>query len=265
MQLLNFSYLSHWIILVFVIPCGILPCGMITRYIQNQPVSSDIQKINQQFDEKYLFGDEIIKLPNPDQDSDGINTIAFSPNNTILASCDNRNIVIWDIITQEDRTLNVSPLGKFRSIAFSSDGSTLAIAENTCTLLIDINTEVIRNISSGSSSVAFSPDGVNLAIGASDIKVYNVFDGNFHPYYFSIRTQRDPFIYQYGLYTSVDFSPNGSFIVAHHTEYYFDGMNSTIVSFESVELWDLRTNKLFLTRSDHSGSIYSVSFSPVEL
>lgn len=57
--------------------------------------------------------------------SDGVNHLVFSPNGT-MAGVSDEHVFAWDTATGERLFSLISPRSPFRSLAFSSDGGTLA-------------------------------------------------------------------------------------------------------------------------------------------
>ncbi len=107
--------------------------------------------------------------------STGITAPVFSPDGAILAtSHSNGQVTIWDIVSPARSTVIGSDLGYSRSVAFSPDGQTLAIAAVTSSqiLLWDLRAggwrATLPGFAGGVSSLAFSPDGRFLIIAGND-------------------------------------------------------------------------------------------------
>lgn len=106
-----------------------------------------------------------------------VNSVAFSPDGRLLASCSYDNsVALWDVRRGEGERLigHAGPLlgvmGSVFSVAFSPDGRTLASGGNDDTVrLWDVDSRrVTRTLQTGGgnvNAVAFSPDGRLLAAG----------------------------------------------------------------------------------------------------
>ena len=174
-----------------------------------------------------------------------VRAVAFSRNGTTLASAGNDSTVkIWNVATQTNiRTLKHN--SRVEAVAFSPDGNILAshshdviLWEYTTGRKIDT---LFRTYSGG--SVAFSPDGTILAAGSPDNKVRM----------WEVSTRREIATLVHGqigpsLHT-VAFSPAMT-ILASGSQ---DG---------TIKLWDVETKGHIATLEAHSGSVFSVAFTP---
>jgi WD40 repeat protein/transcriptional regulator with XRE-family HTH domain len=105
---------------------------------------------------------------------DSVDSVAFSPNGTTLATGNADGTVrLWDVATRRQITTLTGPTGPVNSVAFSHDGTTLATGSADGTVrLWDVATR--RQIAALTShdgpvtSVAFSLDGTTLATGNAD-------------------------------------------------------------------------------------------------
>ncbi|WJW70108.1 serine/threonine protein kinase (plasmid) [Candidatus Chlorohelix allophototropha] len=181
--------------------------------------------------------------------TDGVNSVAFSPDSKMLASgSKDATIKLWDAATgKELRTLS-GHSSSVNSVAFSPDGKTLASGsgypENSIKLWDTTSGKELRTLSGHSGSVysiAFSPDGKSLASGSGDasIKLWNVASGK----------QLSTLTGHSSLVLSVAFSPDGKSLASGSGD-------------NSIKLWDVNTGQELNTLSGHSFYVSSVAFSP---
>ncbi|TAL67629.1 MAG: choice-of-anchor D domain-containing protein, partial [Bacteroidetes bacterium] len=175
-----------------------------------------------------------------------VNSVAFSPDGTRLASCSSdKTIKLWDIISGTE--IQTFPgQNSVSSIAFSPDGSMLASGHGDSTVkLWDINSGIeIRTFSGHTrsiSSVAFCPDGLKLASGSYDktIKLWDIDSGT------EIRTLSG----NTNFVTSIEFSPDGTTLASGCYD-------------DTIKLWDINSGTVIKTFSGHFSFITSVTFSP---
>ena len=174
--------------------------------------------------------------------TDGISSVAFSPDGATIASASQGSIVnLWDVATRT----NIATLHGSWSVAFSPDGSILASG----TKMWDVATRehITTLLRSGHRvrSIAFSPDGTILASGASgsDDNTIELWD---------VRTKHHiATLGRHGGWVfSIAFSPDGRTLASGGSG---DG---------AIKLWDVatRTNIATLAES-HIGDVQSVAFS----
>ena len=135
--------------------------------------------------------------------------------------------------------------GSDRAIAFSTDGTRLAVATGAGIWIYDAKTYREISLLTGHTgvvrTVAFSPDGKTLASGARDatVKLWNIETGE------NITTLPRNAI---GV-ESVAFSPNGKMLAA--------GTEGG-----PVKLWDIENGQNFATFKEEAPRVFSVAFSP---
>ncbi|MXV74997.1 T9SS type A sorting domain-containing protein, partial [Candidatus Poribacteria bacterium] len=116
---------------------------------------------------------------------DGVISIAFSPDGTLLASTGRgsfeREVKLWDVATKENTiTLEMDWGAGVATVAFSPDGTTLAFGTEHSIKLWDMTTNGDIHTLEGHEdtvySVVFSPDGNTLASASRDgtVKLWDV-------------------------------------------------------------------------------------------
>ena len=193
----------------------------------------------------------------------GVLSIAYSPDGRTLASGHSIDryhgdefgtVRLWDLETGENiRTLDGHP-SDVRSVAFSRDGGTLAIASGYSSLsLWDAATGTQKRQLGGYtgsvSSVAFSPDVRTVARGSWDstIRLWDAVTGT-HKYTLKGHTER---------IRSIAFSPNSRTLASGSSVDRHDSSQGG-----TVRLWDTVTGSHKYTLAGHGNSITSVAFSP---
>ena len=135
--------------------------------------------------------------------------------------------------------------GSINEIAYSPDGTRLAVASSIGVWLYDATTyQEVALLTGGKDdvhSVSFSPDGSTLASGSlHTVRLWDVETGE------NIKTLRGQ--NQFWVH-SVSFSPDGSTLASGSWE-------------DTVRLWDVETGKNIKTLKGHTGRVLSVFFSP---
>jgi len=114
--------------------------------------------------------------------SDSVNSIAFSPDGSLLASgSDDTTIKLWDVKSHSEIATLKGHSNSVNSIAFSPDGNLLASGSDDKTIkLWDVRSRTLFGTlqhSTGSVySIIFSPDGSLIASGSGDktVKLWDV-------------------------------------------------------------------------------------------
>ena len=175
-----------------------------------------------------------------------INSIAFSPNDPLLASASaDSTVQLWDLNTNTLQATLRGHTSNVLNVAFSPDGSLLASgsADGTVRLWNPI-TETLQATLQGHTSnvlsVAFSPDGSLLASGSADgtVRLWNPIT----------ETLQATLGAHMASVFSVAFTPDGTMLASASD----DGL---------VGLWDTHTETLQATLG-HESPVLSVAFSP---
>lgn len=172
------------------------------------------------------------------------NSLAFSPDGTILAGgCSDGIVRLWQV-TEDGPVTPIQTFPGFRA-AFSPDGQLLATtqADSTVQILQPFGGGVLHTLAghtAEANTVAFSPDGTLLASGGRDntIRLWQVSDG----------TLVDTFEGHTGPVESVAFSPDGTTLASGSQD-------------ASVRLWSVADGTPLNTLEDHGIMVYSVAFS----
>ena len=172
-----------------------------------------------------------------------INSLAFAPGGQTLAAGSEYGLIrLWDVATGRNlQTLR----GLADSLNFSADGRTLASAGDKIEFWSVARGRRVRiqpaDISGKQGSVAFSPDGRNLASGAfgKTIKLWDVTSGR-------------------GLQTLVGHTGDvGSVAFSHDGRTLASGSEDT-----TIKLWDVASGRELQTLAAHARVVFSVAFSP---
>ena len=155
-----------------------------------------------------------------------VESIAFSPDSTKIASAAGRDVKLWDVETGENIATFQGQKGKVESIAFSPDGTKIAVGADKGVKLLNILTGKHLDLLGAMwiQSVAFSPNGKTLASASgAGVRLWEVSTGK------SLTAlQRHPRIVN-----AVTFSP--------------DGLTLATTSWSGAEVWEITTGQRITT------------------
>ncbi|HUG68011.1 MAG TPA: protein kinase [Pirellulaceae bacterium] len=180
-----------------------------------------------------------------------VNAVAFSSNGNLLASASHDGTVrLWDPVTGElKQTLDDGTHGAFYSVAFSPDGSDLAVGKDyhESVVVWDMNSGTRKQVLhfpnplESTRVVAFSPDGKTLMSGS--------FDGQICLWDLDTGQQRVQPTGPQSKLTDSALSPDGTLLATSSC----DG---------TVTLWDLTQQQAARTIQVSTGHVLCVAFSP---
>jgi WD40 repeat protein len=183
--------------------------------------------------------------------SSAVFSVAFSPDNQILASASDDNTVkLWKVKTGQELCTLRGHSNKVRSVAFSPNGQLLASGsfDNKIKLWRLETGQELYTLPGHSQnclySIAFSPSGQILASG-----------GDWEAKLWSLDAQKELFVLGGGRRVySVAFSPDGNTLATGET-------SSDSNQSGSIRLWNVATGQLRLAIAE-SNDARSLSFSP---
>jgi WD40 repeat protein len=186
-------------------------------------------------------GREIGTIKEPSSLCSSVTSVTFSPDGKILASGGNDDIIkLWDVGTRQAISTLKGHSRPLETLAFSSDGKTLASSGLDYIKLWDVQSGQSLHTLTGhqvsAQSLTFSPDNRILASGSRDytIRLWDVDTGN------PIRTLNG--------YSYVAFSPDGQTLLSN------SGMGNLI-------LWDVASGKMIRIIKEHSDIITCLALS----
>ena len=177
-----------------------------------------------------------------------VDSLAFSPDGRILASCgwDDPTIRLWDVDTAQPKSTLTGHTASVTNIAFSPDGRTLASCGWDDTIrLWDVDTAQPKSTLTGHTStvtnVSFSPDGKTLASGSWDdtIRLWDARTGEHKATITGVK---------YGG-SDIIFTPDSNTLIFGD-------------AFGRVLLWDVAGGKLLETLKAHRKRVSSMALSP---
>jgi len=190
----------------------------------------------------YLYDAETLEQIYVFEDVQWTDSIAFSPDRTVLASATHKGVMLWDVPGGGER-LAIAGSVDTECVAFSPDGTVLATGTGQTVKLWDAGSgNELRTIPVGDMvcAVAFSPDGQMIASGGmSDVKLWDAATGK----ELHTLTGHSNWI------NSVAFSPDGTVLASGSVD-------------ETVRLWDVAEGRQIRALSGHTGQVEGVAFSP---
>jgi len=174
-----------------------------------------------------------------------VNSIAFSPDGTMLASASmGDGVQLWEVGGWGELRI-LAGSGDTESVAFSPDGTMLATGTGSTVKLWDVASgNELRTLPAGPvRTVAFSPDGQTLAASAGvagqEIKLWDVESGS------ELHTLKG----HSNWINSVVFSPDGQTLASGSVD-------------NTVRLWEVASGRQLRALTGHTNQVESVAFSP---
>ena len=189
----------------------------------------------------------LVRTLNSVHSKKSVNTLAVSPNSSILASGGgDNNVILWDLKTGRRMRTIAAHKAAVNAIAFSRDGQTLASGSDDKTVrLWNVKTgSRLRTLSGhagGVNAIALSRDGKTLASGSQDktVRLWNLGTGEVR----RIITGHG------GPVNAVAFSPNGQIVASASTD-------------NTIRLSNVQDGKRTRTFKGHSSWVRTIAFSP---
>ena len=189
----------------------------------------------------------LVRTLNSVHSKKSVNTVAVSPDSSMLASGgDDNNVIIWDLKTGRRIRTIPAHTAAVNAIAFSRDGKTLASGSDDKTVrLWNARTGGRLRTLSGHAgrvnAIALSGDGKTLASGSEDktLRLWNLATGEVR----RIITGHG------GAVNAVAFSPNGQSVASASTD-------------NTIRLSNVQDGKRTRTFKGHSSWVRTIAFSP---
>lgn len=190
-----------------------------------------------------LETDEIVKnLPHPDY----VNEVKVSNDETMLVTCDDGYIIVWDINTNDTLATFTEHTGDIKKIAISNDDNKVISASGNEIYVWEIATKNIlvtfTEHTGGIFGLDISPDGTKIVSGGDDqnIQIWDITSGEIIQ---TILSAHDLQI------SSLDYHPDGNKLLS--------GGNDN-----KVKVWDLTTGEAVKVFTEHNAKINSCRYFP---
>jgi Tol biopolymer transport system component/Ethanolamine utilization protein EutJ (predicted chaperonin) len=176
--------------------------------------------------------------------TDWVNSVAFSPDGTTLATASNdQTVKLWDVHSGQVTKTLTGHTGHVNGVAFSPDGKTVATTSDDQTVKLwdpttGANTKTLTGHTGYVNGVAFSPDGTTLATAGNDraVMLWGLAGG----LNTSLPAAAEKVL-------GVAFSPDGTILATSRA----DG---------STKLWRTATGQPITILYGHAGLVYAVAF-----
>ena len=171
-----------------------------------------------------------------------VQSLAVSPDGTVLAAAAGRTVRLWDVATRSNTATLAVHADRVQSLAFLRDGATLVAKSGSGALTLwDVSENLAGSplqVHAVEGSLALSPDGATLA-AASGTRI-ELWDVTTDTLVATLVNGTEA--------ASLAFSPDGTTLAAG--------------SWETVTLWDVARSQMTTAIKGHERTVHSLTFSP---